>query len=315
MPLHFAVLASGSSGNATLLRVGGLGVLIDVGLGPRILAQRLSAVGASWRDINLVLLTHTHGDHWKEKTLDQILRRDLPIYCHLYHQDHLACSSVTFAKMKSKGLVQTYQADQEIPLNSRLRFRPLSVRHDDLATFGFRFDVAGGPDHAARAVGYLADLGCWDSDLAGALREIDLLALEFNHDVEMEEASGRSPQLIGRVLGDDGHLSNAQAAEFLSCVLRHSSPGRLRHLVQLHLSRECNRQSLAVQAARAVRTRHDARFEIHTALQSQAGPNLTIHPTPHDGSAHRTTRANLTSRLMQIAPAAQRLLPGNECPP
>jgi phosphoribosyl 1,2-cyclic phosphodiesterase len=312
MPVHFVVLASGSSGNATMLRVGGLGVLIDAGLGPRVLAQRLSAVGASWRDIDLVLLTHTHGDHWKEKTLDQILRRDLPIYCHSYHQEYLACSSITFAKIKSKGLVRAYQADQEIPLNSRFCFRPLSLRHDDRATFGFRFDVSGGPDHAPRAVGYLADLGCWDSDLALALREIDLLALEFNHDVEMEEASGRSTQLIERVLGDDGHLSNTQAAEFLSCVLRHSTPGRLRHLVQLHLSRQCNRQSLAVQAAREVRKKHDARFEIHTALQNQACPSLTLPRVPHEGSAYLTPGANLGSSMMQVAPAAQRLLPGCE---
>jgi phosphoribosyl 1,2-cyclic phosphodiesterase len=312
MPLQFAVLASGSSGNSSLLRVGGLGVLIDIGLGPRILAQRLSAVGASWRDIDVVLLTHTHGDHWKEKSLDQLLRRELPIYCHSYHQEYLATSCRVFAKLQSKGLVRGYESEQEVALNSRLRFRPLSVRHDDRATFGFRFDIVGDPGKADRAVGYLADLGCWDSDLAATLSEIDLLALEFNHDVEMEEASGRSQQLIDRVLGDDGHLSNDQAADLLNHVLHHSSPGRLRHLVQLHLSRECNQLRLAMQAAQAVRRKHKARFEIHTALQNQAGPNLTLHGVPHANATHMTPLANIVSRMVQAAPAEQRLLPGCE---
>ena len=63
MPLRFAMLASGSSGIAGWLQVGSYGILIDAGLGPRLLAQRLSAVGASWRQISAVLLTHTHGDH------------------------------------------------------------------------------------------------------------------------------------------------------------------------------------------------------------------------------------------------------------
>src|SRR5262245_52467753 len=105
MPLQFAMLASGSSGNACLLRAGGLGILIDVGLGPRLLAQRLSAVSASWREIEAVFLTHTHGDHWKDKSLDQMLQREIPFYCHFYHQEYLASACTSFAKMKSKGLV------------------------------------------------------------------------------------------------------------------------------------------------------------------------------------------------------------------
>src|SRR5260370_1255733 len=79
------------------------------------------------------------------------------------------------------------------------------------------------------------DLGCWQPDLARALADVDILALEFNHDVGMEYARGRSPRLIMRVLGDEGHLSNAQAAGLLREVVRLSEPGRLRHLVQLHL--------------------------------------------------------------------------------
>jgi len=35
-----------------------------------------------------------------------------------------------------------------------------------------------------------------------ALADVDLLGVEFNHDVEMQRRSGRSPALIARVLGD-----------------------------------------------------------------------------------------------------------------
>src|SRR5262249_30588207 len=147
--------------------------------------------------------------------------------------------------------VEPYEALADFSPAPGLRCRPLPVSHDGGATFGFRLE--GGADlfgHAC-AAGYVADLGCWDDALAGALAEVDLLALELNHDVGMECASGRTPRLIARVLGDEGHLSNEQAAGLLRAVLRRSTPGRLRHVVQLHLSRDCNPPSLAAGAARA----------------------------------------------------------------
>ena len=58
--------------------------------------------------------------------------------------------------------------------------------------------------------------------------------------------------LIRRVLSDIGHLSNEQGASLLAEVVRRSQAGRVRHLVQLHLSRECNRVNLAATAAQQV---------------------------------------------------------------
>ncbi len=61
-------------GNATLIESGDFGVLIDAGLGPRQLASRLAAVGRSWAAVNAVILTHTHADHWKDRTLAHLRR-------------------------------------------------------------------------------------------------------------------------------------------------------------------------------------------------------------------------------------------------
>ena len=55
MGLRFTVLASGSAGNASLIETGGFGLLLDAGLGPRQLATRLAAVGASWQDVHAVI--------------------------------------------------------------------------------------------------------------------------------------------------------------------------------------------------------------------------------------------------------------------
>ena len=66
--LRFRSLASGSSGNATLVEASsGAGaptrVLIDCGLGVRQLAQRLAQAGLGVEDIDALFITHEHGDH------------------------------------------------------------------------------------------------------------------------------------------------------------------------------------------------------------------------------------------------------------
>jgi hypothetical protein len=152
------------------------------------------------------------------------------------------------------------------------------VRHDGGETFGFRLD--GPPDLFGRAagIGYAADLGTWDEALVDAFTDVDLLAIEFNHDVALEERSNRPAHLIARVLGEEGHLSNDQAAELLRAILARSSPGRLQHLVQLHLSRDCNRPALARRVAQNLLREHDFAVRVHTAEQHTPGKMLRLEP-------------------------------------
>lgn len=286
MAFGLTVLASGSSGNAALLEADGMDVLIDVGLGPRQLAVRMATVGVSWPRIRAVVLTHTHGDHWNNRVFAQLLRMRIPVWCHAEHLDVLRRHCKSFAAMHRAKLFHVYHADSTFRLSSFLWCQPLAVQHDSGATFGFRFDGRANLFHSGWSLGYVADLGIWDDALADSLTNVDLLALEFNHDVAMQRASGRSAWLIDRVLGDHGHLSNEQAAALVSDVLRRSAPGRLRRLVQLHLSRQCNRPHLASTAARSALASSTAGFEpvrdilIHTAEQAVASPRFGAEPEP-----------------------------------
>jgi hypothetical protein len=307
MGLRFTVLASGSAGNASLIEAGGLGLLLDAGLGPRQLAARLAAVGAAWQDVGAVVLTHTHSDHWNDRTLAHLHRRGLPLYCHPGHRGVLGAYSPGFRALVAAGLVHEYEAGEEFMLSPGLRCRPLPVRHDGGPTFGFRLEAAPDLFGSALTLAYLADLGCWDTGLAADVGDTDLLALEFNHDVAMQYASGRHPRLIARVLGDDGHLSNVQAAALLREVLRRSADGRLQHLVQLHLSRECNRPELAATAAREVVSETGRPIAVHTAGQDAPGPRL------HLGlAANGRPRRRFVPARRRGAAAAHPWLPGLE---
>ena len=119
MGLRFMVLASGSAGNACLIETGGFGLLLDAGLGPRQLASRLTAMGASWKDIQAVVLTHTHSDHWNDRTLTHLFHRGLPLYCHPEHHGVLGTYSSGFIALRSA--VQSMRSSETIFLCGRPR--------------------------------------------------------------------------------------------------------------------------------------------------------------------------------------------------
>jgi phosphoribosyl 1,2-cyclic phosphodiesterase len=311
MSMRFTVLASGSAGNASLLEAGQFGLLIDAGLGPRQLGQRLSAIGASWDRVQAVLLTHTHTDHWNDRTLAYLQRRGIAYYCHAEHHAALRRYALSFAPLAAAGLVKQFEAGQPICFNGGLTCVPFPVRHDGGATFGFRFAAAPDLFGGTSSLAYLADVGSWDDELAAALADVDVLALEFNHDVALEYASGRNMRLISRVLGDEGHLSNEQAAGLLRAVLNLSAPGRLRHVVQLHLSRDCNRPNLAYASARLIldAAGHTA-TEVHTATQDEPLAGLLVGNVQPTASAKRGI--NSRRRMRAGKTLLQCWLPGLE---
>jgi hypothetical protein len=189
-----------------------------------------------------------------------------------------------------------------------MRCRPLRLRHDG-ATFGFRMETTVGLFGASAALAYAADLGSWTAKLAEDLANVDVLALEFNHDVAMQYASGRSPMLISRNLSDQGHLSNLQASQLLHEVLRMSSPGRIRHVVQLHLSRDCNRRAIARQAAQSALGENNG-ILLHTARQDRPGATLHIGPASGKKAPVRKQFVRIRSHARQIS--SQNCLPGFE---
>ena len=49
------------------------------------------------------------------------------------------------------------------------------------------------------ALAYLADTGSWTDSMVEACLDVNLIGLEFNHDVTLQRLSRRSPQLIGAI--------------------------------------------------------------------------------------------------------------------
>lgn len=278
MTARLTILASGSAGNSALVECDGERWLIDLGLEPKELDARLTAVDAEWSQIRGVLVTHRHSDHWTPKSLSRCWTSRVPVFCHRDHAAAFRVGCPDFRDLERERLFRPFVGERSIAISENWTCRPFRVRHDGGATFGFRFESA------QSAFAYAADLGCWDRGLLERLVDVELLALEFNHDSELLRQSPRPPWLVRRILGDEGHLSNAQACELIGEVLKQSGADRLKQLVLLHISRECNSADLAAATARNALVQFGSEANVFAAEQQQPSPWFVIGESmPDDG--------------------------------
>ena len=150
----------------------------------------MTQVGASWNEIAAAILTHTHSDHVVDPSLRSLQSRGIPLYCHEGHCRGLERMS-GFGVMNRAGLIRHFD-DRPFLAPQGLRIEPIELSHDGGPTFGFRFESQ--PRRRGRPVsaGYVADTGCWTDRMVDALADVDLLGVEFNHDVDLQKRSGRA---------------------------------------------------------------------------------------------------------------------------
>jgi phosphoribosyl 1,2-cyclic phosphodiesterase len=227
MSLELCILASGSAGNAAIIRSPAGILLIDAGIGPRTLEKRLDGTGVRPTDIAAVCLTHLDGDHFSPHWVPTLRRLNIPIYCHTNKIDALALCSRELVP-----LIRSFDVDAFSPIDG-LRCDPIHFAHDRLGSHGFAIDGFG------YRIGYATDLGHVPSYFYERFRDLNCIALESNYDPQMQADSGRPWFLRRRITCGHGHLSNRQALAAIRKLLdrAHQLPD---HIVLLHRSQECN---------------------------------------------------------------------------
>lgn len=298
MTVRFTVLASGSSGNASVLECHGYGLMIDCGIGPRVIGDRLLNVGLSWKSISAVILTHTHSDHWNALTFAQLRRMNITLIAHQLHHDFLM-RYAEYETLRKAGLVRQYVNAMPSAITPELSCKPVRIPHDAEPTYAFRFDAQCENDTVA-SLGYAADVGHITPALAETFAGVNVLALEFNHDVQMQKNSGRHPVLVNRVLGKNGHLSNEQAAAFTETIASANPPHGLSHLVQLHLSKDCNKPEIAREAGQSVLARCAPQAELQTASQFEPTKPILIPPQTRSKAHPKITLATRISTQLTL---------------
>ncbi len=258
--MRFAVLGSGSSGNAAVVEAGGMVVLVDAGLSAKQIALRLLALGINPARIGAVLLTHEHGDHIRGL---RVLMKQIsaPVFA----------TPQTARLVRESGVLaggwKLFEAGQDFPVGG-LEVGTFSIQHDavDPVGFVFRYQQAG--------LGMVSDAGHVTNGLPVRLKGLQGLFLEANYDESMLEADEKRPwSTKQRISSKHGHLSNSQAAELVAEVAHEG----LRRVVLGHLSRDCNAPDVALRTVRK-RLAEDGwnGVNVHCACQDETSPWWTL---------------------------------------
>ena len=237
--MRFTMLASGSKGNCSIIDDGQSSYLIDGGISPRTLETHLKISGFTPQRLRGLVLTHTHGDHWNPRLFAYCAEKKIPWYLHKTHARTIYDQLPEFKAFWESGLARFYLPNTPFETAPGWTWLPVNLSHDSSETFGFRLDIKNAQVPCV-SIGYLADLGIWNKALVEQFTDLDLLALEFNHDEDLQKNSKRPQFLIDRIMGNEGHLSNYQAVCFLDYLKSLGVSKLPKHLVQVHLSEQCN---------------------------------------------------------------------------
>lgn len=237
------MLRSGSSGNAAVVTAGRTRILIDAGIGPRVLAKELAVMGLAVRDLTGAIFTHCHSDHLRGNTLALLAREGVPIHL---NEGTWEAARIREARTDLDGfpahLVRIFDPGRPFAIDG-LEIDACRIAHGQPGPHNPAGDPVCFTLHDGRdTLGYATDLGHVTPAILAHLGPADLLVFESNHDVEMERMSPRPFPVKQWIIGDTGHLSNPQAAEALITLFENREGGGV---ILAHLSEMCNTVGLA----------------------------------------------------------------------
>ncbi|MDA0839341.1 MAG: MBL fold metallo-hydrolase [Planctomycetota bacterium] len=271
MPLSICVLASGSSGNATFVSSGNTHLLIDSGLSTTELQRRIKAIGYETADINGILITHAHSDHYR--AAGSLSRRlHIPVFA----------PQTTIDVIRSRSSKKRYRrlgsADTVPDAIGDISIKCFPVQHggeDRNAGEPIGFVVTNGDASFALAT----DVGRASQEIIAALQGTRAVQIESNYDEEILNRKLTDPEhrtdweYLRWVKSDDGHLSNTQCAELLALSISESTTDIfLGHLSENHPNPKSDNNSFEL-ARQAV---------IHSLRQAEK-PIPAIHRTYRTG--------------------------------
>lgn len=227
------ILASGSGGNAIAVRSGSTVILIDAGIPKTKIERRLLDAGIRPDEIAAIFITHAHKDHIQGLPLANKYR--IPVYAAENEWRSIASVDEELRRNLEHNDCVTVSLDILFVENFR-------TYHDAFDPCGYTVEANGD-----MKLSICLDTGHVDSDMLEAMANSTHIIIEANHDPDLVAVSDYPDSVKARILSDRGHLSNQQAADALSRLIR----GRGERIYLTHLSRTNNHPALALATVEA----------------------------------------------------------------
>ena len=215
-------LASGSKGNCTFVDAGNTKILIDAGLSVVEIVKRLEIIGEKPENIDAILLTHEHTDHIKG--FNAFLKKyNARGYVHEKVIENFA-TSLKFDLNKISSISKYSFGVNDV------RVMPFDLPHDSVNCVGYMIE------YKSNKVSFVTDLGYMPSTVMEIIKGSQLIYIESNHDKKLMRECSYPYIVKQRIMGDNGHLSNEQAA---SIIVKLAMSGT-KHFVLSHISENSN---------------------------------------------------------------------------
>lgn len=223
----FLSLASGSSGNATLITDEKTTILIDCGMSGKKLEAAFASINRSPKELDAILVTHEHIDH--TAGVGVVSRRfDVPVYATAGTHRGMAVG-----KLADKN-IQTIAPERTFEVGT-IGICPFSISHDANEPVGFSFFLNN------KKLSLATDTGVMTDSIKQHIFGSEAVILESNHDVEMLLYGAYPYHLKQRILSERGHLSNDDCAKTAVELLESGT----RRILLGHLSDENNTPEIA----------------------------------------------------------------------
>ena len=248
------VLASGSKGNSTLIRTDKINILIDCGITYQYLSNELESTDITPKDINYILITHTHSDHIKGLSA-LVKKTNLKVFI----------LEEMLEEIKSKVPYENINYYTNPLYLEDLKISLIRISHD---VEGVGFII----ENNNKSLVYITDTGYINRKYLPLMKNKNLYIIESNHDEEML-MNGPYPYILKqRVISDHGHLSNTTTANYLSEIIGKNTE----KIVLAHISENNNTPELAYNTTKDILAEKSIETDIIIAKQYESLDEIEV---------------------------------------
>jgi phosphoribosyl 1,2-cyclic phosphodiesterase len=234
MTVKVCSLSSGSSGNCQYIETENTRLIIDAGFSGKRVEQLLKEIQVDPRSLDGILVTHEHIDH--SKGVGVLSRRyDIPVYAN----ENTWKGMESIVKNVKTHNTKLFSTNRNIELKDVL-IHPFNVSHDASEPVGYIIF------NNKTKLSFVTDTGWINEGIKKKISNSHFYFMESNHDVRMLMEGSYPMMLKKRIMSLKGHLSNDDATEVLSEVLR----GENEIVLLAHLSQDNNKPDLAYSTVR-----------------------------------------------------------------